>query len=575
MVKILNPFQEIALEQIKEIKLQGKSRIILNMPPGIGKNLIAINECLPYKKVLYLAHSNELIKQSYDAFNEDINKDELCLIKDNKDFNKLKRYNFVTIQRLKNHYLELDKNLFDYIIIDEAHHCPADSYRNILDYYDSFYLGLTATPFRLDNQSVLELFYNNLITVGSLVDAINKGYLTPYSYYAFKDNIDYSKISVGKIDYNRKDLDRCLFIDKRDQAVINNYKEHALNKKTIAFCNSINHVKRSEYFFKKEGLNCESIVASTPLSERKKIFNDFKKGVVNLIFTVNIFNEGLDFPDADCVMLLRPTMSFGLILQQIGRALRKTPNKKTALILDFVGNHPYSYRVRQILSNNSFIYDYDLMKPKYVYPINCRVFFDKTIENCMDRQLLSFFIKDMINFVREYFKIKKQLAKRFLFTEDILIYGSKSLRDFLNHVGIFKLWFLMQEKVGIKTIRKQEFITKGVNNKLSNFDKALIPNYFGSMIAFNKEVEKFKKSKILFYQDINVKGNCPRCLNQKAKSCHHIIPRKYGGGDNKENLIWLCVGCHDEVEILTEDWINDMGIIDPKKLRSLIINLGL
>ena len=574
-MKTLNPFQEIALEQIKECKDKGIKKIILNMPPGIGKTLISIKESLPYRKVLYIAHHNELIKQTKNAFLEFCNKNEICLIQKKGDFDNLKRYNFVTIQLLKNHYHEISKDFFDYIIIDEAHHTPAQTYKKIMDYFNCFYLGLTATPFRLDNQNVLNLFEDNLISVGNLQESINKGYLTPYSYFGFEDNIDYSKISYGKIDYNRKDLDKNLFINKRDYAVIKKYKEYALNKKTIAFCNSINHVKRSVNFFREKGISCESITCKTPIGEREKIFKKFVNGEENLIFTVDIFNEGLDFPDADCVMLLRPSKSLGLILQQIGRAIRKHPNKEKALILDFVGSHPFSYKTRQILSGNAFVFDYNLFKPKYVYPLKCDVHFESSIEQDMNYNLLSYFIKDMLNFVREYQKIKKQISKRILFTEDILIYGTQNLKDFLNHVGIFKFWIIMQEKVGIKIIRKQEFITKGLNNKLTNFDKQIIPNYFGSFEIYNQQLNNLQKSKILFYQHINVKGKCPRCLQEEAKSPHHIIPREFGGGDNKENIIWLCYNCHNEVEILTDKWIKNYGITESNKLRKLIINLGI
>ncbi len=223
-MKRLNPFQKIAIEQIKEERDKGANRILINMPPGIGKTLVAIKDSMNYKRVLYVAHHNELIKQTYDAFSEFVTKDKLHLIKDKKDFNNFKRFNFVTIQLLKNYYKNLNKSIFSYIIIDEAHHSPAKTYKNIIEYFQSFFLGLTATPFRSDKNDVIQLFNNNLITVGNLHDAIKKGYLTKFLYYGFKDNVDYTNIKRGEIDYNRRDLDKRLFIDERDYAVINKYK---------------------------------------------------------------------------------------------------------------------------------------------------------------------------------------------------------------------------------------------------------------------------------------------------------------------------------------------------------------
>jgi len=575
-MKELNPFQEIAIEQIKVEKDKGADKILINMPPGLGKTLIAIKDSMNYKSVLYVAHHNELVKQTYNAFSEFITKDNLHLIKNEKSFDNLKKFNFVTIQLLKNYYKNLNKSVFDYIIIDEAHHSPAKTYKNIIDYFQSFLLGLTATPFRLDKNDVIELFNNNLITVGNLHDAIKRGYLTKFFYYGFKDNIDYTNIKKGKIDYNRKDLDKRLFIDERDSAIIEKYKKYAINKKTIGFCNSIKHVKRCVKFFKKEGIDCEEFTCDT--KERDKIFNKFKNGNLKLIFTVNIFNEGLDFPDADAILLLRPSMSYGLILQQIGRALRKHPKKEKALILDFVGNHPGAYKVRQVLSGNIYFFNSLIKKPTYIYPIDCEVHFEEKIEDDMNQQLILILMKNILEIVREYLKIKKEINKNYKkipFEEEILIYGNKTIQDFLYHIGIQELWYIMGENVKPKQIRQQKLISKFLENQFNEIDKKLVTNYFNSWEKFIKIVDNFKKYHLLKFQSIYVNNLCPRCLKRNAISLHHIIPRANGGGDNKENIIYLCIECHNKVEILTDDWIKKRGLIDPQILRNLIINFGL
>ena len=578
-MKRLNPFQKIAIEQIKEERDKGANRILINMPPGIGKTLVAIKDSMNYKRVLYVAHHNELIKQTYDAFSEFVTKDKLHLIKDKKDFNNFKRFNFVTIQLLKNYYKNLNKSIFSYIIIDEAHHSPAKTYKNIIEYFQSFFLGLTATPFRSDKNDVIQLFNNNLITVGNLHDAIKKGYLTKFLYYGFKDNVDYTNIKRGEIDYNRRDLDKRLFIDERDYAVINKYKEYAIYKKTIGFCNSINHVKRCVKFFKKEGIDCEGFTCDIKKKERNKIFNKFKNGNLKLIFTVNIFNEGLDFPDADVALLLRPSMSYGLILQQVGRALRKHPNKKTALILDFVGNHIGAFKIRQVLSGDIHFFNSLTKKPVYVYPLDCEVHFEEKVEDGINQQLTLIFMRNIQEIVREYIRIKKEAIKwrKIPFEEEILIYGNKTIQDFIYHVGIFEMWYIMGENVKSKQIRQQRLISKFLEhqNQFNEIDKKLVINCFDSWNNFKKIVSNFKKSHLLELQGIYINSTCPRCLKKEAISPHHIIPRESGGGDNKENIIYLCIECHNEVEMLTDDWIEKRGLINPQVLRKLIINLGL
>ena len=577
-MKELNPFQEIAIEQIEVEKDKGANKILINMPPGIGKTLVAIKDSMNYRSILYVAHHNELVKQTYDAFSELVIKDKLHIIKGEQDFNDLKKFNFVTIQLLKNYYKSLNKYIFDYIIIDEAHHSPAKTYNNIIEYFQSFFLGLTATPFRLDKNDVIELFNNNLITVGNLHDAIKRGYLTKFSYYGFKDDVDYTNIKRGKFDYNKKDLDKRLFIDERDYAIIEKYKEYAIKRKTIAFCNSIKHVERCVKFFKKEGVNCEGLTCVTKRKERIKIFNKFKSGKLKLIFTVNIFNEGLDFPDADTVLLLRPSMSYGLILQQIGRALRKHPNKERALILDFVGNHLGAYKIRQVLSGNVYFFNNLIKKPNYIYPIDCEVYFDEKVEDDMNQQLMLVLMKDILEIVREYIRIKKELSKKskkIPFAEEILIYGNKTIKNFLCHVGIMQLWYILGEDVKQKQMRQQILISKFLEDKFDETDKKLVTNYFSSLEQFEKIVNNFKKDSLIRTQNIYVSNVCPRCLKRKAISQHHLIPRENGGGDNKENIIWLCGECHDEVEMLTDDWIERSGLTDPQIFRRLIINLGL
>jgi len=565
----LNIFQELSLEQLDEGFRRGKNKFLLSMPPGTGKTLVSIKFVKNFSSVLYIAHHKELVYQSFKFFKKEYGEND-CNFIDSNNF-LIKRFNFITIQRLVKNLEKLDNECFSCIIIDEAHHSTAKTYLSILNKFKCLFLGITATPFRLDRGNVLELFENNCVFVGDIKEAINKGYLTNFSYYGFKDDIDYSDIRFQGIDYNRNDLDKKLFIDSRDLKIIEKYKQYLSEKKTIAFCNSIKHTKRSLKFFRKQNIKCESLTSKTPEKERQRIFSEFLLGDLKLIFTVNIFNEGLDFPDVDAVMLLRPSASYGLILQQIGRALRKYKNKKRAIILDFVGNHPYSYNIRNILSSNNLIgYNNFLKKQEYNYPINCDVFLERGIEEFMDEQLVLVLIKDLIWVCREYFELKKRIH-RFPFEQDVIIFGKNNLLNFLNHVGIEKLWFYMDEQIRMKEIMKQRILSLALNNKLEPHHKKLITVYFKNK-EFEKLLEGYKQSQILRLQKIKVIGVCPRCLRHEAKSCHHIIPRERGGIDNQENLIWLCEDCHNKVELNQDDWFKEHGLRDSKIIRNLIIN---
>ena len=446
MIK-LNNFQEISLEEINKTREFGFNKALIVLPSGTGKTLIAVKDSLNYEKILYIAHHTELLEQTQLYFFPQINKKDIGNINE-LDCNK--KVNFITIQKLNNNLNLYSKNSFDYIILDEAHHSPAPSYLKIINHFDfKFLLGLTATPYRLDQKKVLEIFDNNIIKVGNLFDAIKNGFLNPFNYYGFKDNINFEGLKFKGFDYDRSDLDKRLFIDERDKAIVEKYKTFCKDRKILAFCNSINHIKRCVKFFRDSGINCEEITHKTPIKKRKQIIKDFKKNKIKLIFSVNIFNEGIDFPDVDTVLLLRPTASATVFFQQIGRALRKSKGKKKSLILDFVGNHPYAHKSREWISNGHIFNKEN--KLEYIYPLGCDVNFESEVIDIMNKQLMSKLIKKIEVIAKDYLRIRKE--NRPLFKEEIFMNGSIRLKRFLYYFSWEDLMFYMDEKIKIKNIK--------------------------------------------------------------------------------------------------------------------------
>jgi superfamily II DNA or RNA helicase len=244
------------------------------------------------------------------------------------------------------------KNHFDYIIVDEFHHADAPTYRRLIDYFEpEFLLGLTATPDRADNGDIYEICDYNIAYECNFRTGINNGWLVPFEYYGIYDDIDYSFIPWRSGKYDLEALENKLMIEERSAEILKKYKTYSKNK-TIGFCASVKHAKYMEIYFKNHGIKCASILGETPKSDRVQIIKDFRNGDLKLIFVVDIFNEGVDIPDIETVMFLRPTTSYTIFIQQLGRGLRTNEGKEKLRVLDFVGNYKGSHWKPLFLTGN-------------------------------------------------------------------------------------------------------------------------------------------------------------------------------------------------------------------------------
>jgi superfamily II DNA or RNA helicase len=223
------------------------------------------------------------------------------------------------------------------IITDENHHAPANSYLKIYQHYpNSLKLGLTATPIRNDGKGLIDT-NDKLIFSVSTKWLIDNGYLAPYKYYAPKFNINLNSVEIDRGDYNVEQLEKILNKKKIYSDVIASWKQYALNKKTIVYCVNVNHSILTANAFNQAGIVAAHIDGTTPKTDRKQIFEDFKSGKITVLTNCNVFSEGIDIPDVECCLLLRPTTSLTLYIQSSMRCMRFKPNK-TAIIIDCVGN---------------------------------------------------------------------------------------------------------------------------------------------------------------------------------------------------------------------------------------------
>ncbi len=336
------PVQTAALEALRETRSEGYSRGLVVLATGLGKTWLSAFDAaqMGARRVLFVAHREEILHQAAETFirirpqnrvgfymgkQRDMAVDVLC----------------ASIQTLgKDAHLErFTPQHFDYIVVDEFHHAAAPTYHRLLSYFaPTFMLGLTATPDRTDRSDILSLCDDNLVYTHNLFEGIRSKLLAPFHYYGiFDDTVDYAEIPWRNGKFDPDQLAHKLATLGRARHAERVWQKHR-QKRTLAFCVSINHADFMAKQFRKRGFAAASVHGHSELS-RGEALEQLKSGELAILFSVDLFNEGVDLPAIDTVMMLRPTESKILFLQQLGRGLRKAEGKDKLVVLDFIGNH--------------------------------------------------------------------------------------------------------------------------------------------------------------------------------------------------------------------------------------------
>lgn len=356
-----NFMQEKALEKLENLRKKGENKALIIAATGSGKTYLSAFDVKNFKAktILFLVHRENILikaKQSFENILPQIN--SFGLYTGNKK-EQDKNYLFSTIQTMSSNFLEFSQDFFEYIIIDEAHHVASPSYKKILDYFKpKFLLGLTATSNRMDGNSIYEVFDENIALDIRLNEALENNLIVPFHYYGINDiqSIDYENVDLTKIDL----LAKLLSVNKRVDFIIdkmNFYSNSGNKRKILGFCVSKEHCNFMSEEFNKKGINSITLTSEDSISKRedsiKRLENE--NDSLEVIFTVDIFNEGIDIPSINMVLFLRPTNSPIVFVQQLGRGLRKYKNKEFLTVLDFIGNHKKAYLIALALVGNKMI----------------------------------------------------------------------------------------------------------------------------------------------------------------------------------------------------------------------------
>ena len=305
---------------------------------GTGKTVTAVSDAKALgERTLFLGHTKELVSQAKNTFDEiwtDINTGLYVAEAKEEDAYVV----CASIQSMVQNLDEFKPDDFGYIIIDEAHHGTADSYRKILGHFKpKFTLGLTATPDRTDGEDILELFQNVAHKL-DLETAVEIGELVPIRCIRVKTNVDLSDVRINGIKYNSRDLESKLFVEDRNQLIVDTYLKFVKDKKTVVFCASVKHAREIANLFKENNINAEAISGSLRDRERKRILEEYENGNIDVLCACDLLNEGWDSPLTEVLFMARPTMSKTLYMQQLGRGMRLHEGKEYLMVFDFIDN---------------------------------------------------------------------------------------------------------------------------------------------------------------------------------------------------------------------------------------------
>jgi superfamily II DNA or RNA helicase len=248
---------------------------------------------------------------------------------------------FASVQTLgrARHLERFDPRAFDYIVVDEFHHAAARTYRRLIDHFEPrFLLGLTATPERTDGGDLLALCQENLVCRCDLAEGSREGLLSPFHYFGVPDEVDYSNIPWRSSRFDEEELTRAVATQSRARNAFEQYHTRA-GRRTLAFCCSTRHADFMRRFFVEQRVRAAAVHSEASSDPRARSLERLAAGEIDVIFAVDMFNEGVDLPDVDTVMMLRPTESRILWLQQLGRGLRRAPDKSHLTVIDYIGNY--------------------------------------------------------------------------------------------------------------------------------------------------------------------------------------------------------------------------------------------
>ena len=481
-----NFMQRKALKELNRYRAVGTARALVVAAAGSGKTYLAAFDALNFspKRLLYIVHEGSILKKSLETFQDVFGNSVSYGIFSGESKEMDADFVFATNITMAKSCEFYPKDYFDYIIVDECHHATAQTYRDIMNYFQpEFLLGLTATPERLDNQDVFDLFDKNVPYELRLRDAIINDLVVPFKYYGIRDeliNYGLTKSEERKMVAQLATADHCDFITKEIE------KHRTEGKlKALAFCRNVTHARMmceamSEHY------KTAYLTGKNDIGERIRAYNDLQSDdkELEILFTVDILNEGVDIPGVNMVLFLRPTESSTIFIQQLGRGLRKYDNKEYVTVLDFIGNsYKRSVQIAFALSSlaDNFVLEKRLMMALVQDDFKAIGLSDYGVEINIDdlskEEIISFIEKENFNSLgylkQDYFNFRKYI-------------GAESYpkhMDYLNNDCAPDLLRFLSIKIGGKKCVSYYNFLHGILDDIDE-DARLLPVFTDRQIEF-------------------------------------------------------------------------------------------
>jgi superfamily II DNA or RNA helicase/diadenosine tetraphosphate (Ap4A) HIT family hydrolase/HKD family nuclease len=372
-----------ALDALRDSRASGHTAGLVVLATGLGKTWLSAFDSVEFRTVLFVAHREEILNQAMATFRH---------IRPTARFGRYTGAEkdsqadvlFASIQTLGRtaHLSNFPADAFDYIVVDEFHHAAARTYRTLIKHFTpKFLLGLTATPERADGGDLLGLCQENLVYRCDMFEGIEAELLSPFRYFGVPDEVDYAQIPWRSAAFDVEALTNALATRARAE---NAFEQHRLHggERTLGFCCSRIHADFMAKYFGEKGLKAVAVHSGETSAPRATSLDLLQSGALDIIFAVDIFNEGVDIPEIDTVLMLRPTESSVIWLQQFGRGLRRAKDKPHLNVVDYIGNHRiFLTKARALLQlgegDRSLLIAFERLRKNQLHlPPGCEVTYD-------------------------------------------------------------------------------------------------------------------------------------------------------------------------------------------------------
>ncbi len=542
-------YQKEILEKLKaERVLFNRHKNLLVAATGVGKTVIAAFDYKDFarehkrdkNRLLFIAHREEILKQSRDTFRAILKDSNFGDMYVGGNVPSSLDHLFMSIQSFNSAklYEKTTADFYDFIIVDEFHHAEAPSYQRLLDYYNpKILLGLTATPERMDGKNVLERFDDRIAAEMRLPEAIDRKLLSPFQYFAVSDLVDLSKLKWTRGGYDKTELENVYTSDDiRVNQIITSLQKYVTDMEEViglGFCVSVEHAYYMADRFNKNGIASIALTGESSEEERNTAKKRLVRGEIKFIFTVDLYNEGVDIPEINTVLFLRPTESLTIFLQQLGRGLRLSEGKECLTVLDFVGqahkNYDFEQKFKALIGKSKHSVEYSINNGFLNLPKGCYIHLEKQAKEYILRN-----IKDA------------RLTKAALISKIKYFQGDTdkklTLANFMEHYGYSLID--VYGKNGDRSFSRMK-VEAGLMESFNDRDEEVITKRFKNLFHMNsRELIEFATRVLALGEGIKAEAFGEKeklMLGMLYYSFYLEAPEKLGFATFEEGLSELCV----------------------------------